>query len=91
MGLTEVFNEAAEKVKECQGLSDDDLLFLYGHFKQSNVGDCDTGKPNWLFDMKGAKKWDAWNACKGMSKEDAMKAYIEKVDALAGTSLMSKI
>jgi len=49
------------------------------------------GKPNWLFDMKGAKKWDAWNACKGMSKEDAMKAYIEKVDALAGTSLMSKI
>ncbi|XP_009471817.1 PREDICTED: acyl-CoA-binding protein [Nipponia nippon] len=37
-----------------------------------------------MLDFKGKAKWDAWNALKGMSKEDAMKAYIEKVEELKG-------
>lgn len=41
--------------------------------------------------MKGKAKWDAWNNRKGMGKDDAMKAYIEKVDSLCGTSLATKI
>eukprot|EP00775_Hariotina_reticulata_P011118 gene11118-11272_t len=35
-----------------------------------------------LLDLKGRKKWDAWNSKKGMSKEDAMKAYVELADKL---------
>ncbi len=41
--------------------------------------------------MKEKAKWDAWNSVKGTSKDDAMKAYIAKVDALCGTSLASKV
>ncbi|XP_009270539.1 PREDICTED: acyl-CoA-binding protein [Aptenodytes forsteri] len=37
-----------------------------------------------MLDFKGKAKWDAWNALKGMSKEDAMKAYIAKVEELKG-------
>ena len=29
--------------------------------------------------MEARAKWDAWNSVKGMSKEDAMKQYIEIV------------
>lgn len=36
-------------------------------------------RPGFL-DFVGRKKWDAWNAKKGMSKEDAMKAYIAEVE-----------
>ncbi|GAB5575599.1 acyl-CoA-binding protein [Prionailurus iriomotensis] len=35
-----------------------------------------------LLDLKGKAKWDAWNQLKGTSKEDAMKAYINKVEEL---------
>lgn len=41
--------------------------------------------------MSEKAKWDAYNSRKGMSKDDAMKAYIDKVDSLCGTSLASKI
>lgn len=41
--------------------------------------------------MKEKAKWDAWNGKKGMSKEDAMLAYINKVDSLCGTSFASKV
>ena len=32
--------------------------------------------------MKERAKWDAWKSCSGMSKEDAMNKYIEKVKSL---------
>ncbi|KAA8498726.1 Acyl-CoA-binding protein [Porphyridium purpureum] len=91
MGLEDVFKEAADKIKEVSGVSNDDMLFLYGHFKQATVGDCTTERPGGLFNQKEKMKWDAWNERKGMAKDDAMKAYIAKVDALAGTEFASKI
>lgn len=36
-----------------------------------------------MLDLKGKYKWENWNKRKGMSKEDAMKAYIELAEALA--------
>jgi len=47
------------------------------------IGDCNTDKPGML-DFKGKAKWEAWNARKGTSKEDAQKAYIELVNELLG-------
>lgn len=41
--------------------------------------------------MEAKAKWDAYSKRKGLSKEEAMKSYIEKVDALCGTSFASKI
>nr|XP_006137690.1 acyl-CoA-binding protein [Pelodiscus sinensis] len=57
------------------------MLFIYGHFKQATVGDVNTERPGFM-DFKGKAKWDAWNELKGMSKEEAMKAYIAKVEEL---------
>ncbi|XP_061631601.1 acyl-CoA-binding domain-containing protein 7-like isoform X2 [Phyllopteryx taeniolatus] len=70
------FEKAAEDVKNLKTRpSDQELLDLYGLYKQAIVGDVDTDRPG-LFDMKGKAKWDAWSSRKGMSKDDAMSAYI---------------
>ena len=53
-------------------------LACYGLFKQVTVGDNTTPQP-WAVQLEARAKWDAWNANKGMSKEDAMKAYIANV------------
>ncbi|KAL7293797.1 acyl-CoA-binding protein-like [Trichogramma pretiosum] len=82
MSLDENFNKAAEEVKELASQpSDNDLLEIYALFKQGTVGDCNTSRPGML-DFKGKAKWDAWNAKKGMSQDEAKKLYIEKVESL---------
>lgn len=45
---------------------------------QANVGDNTAARPG-MFDPKGRAKWDAYEKNKGMSQEDAMKAYIAHV------------
>ncbi|CAJ1062226.1 acyl-CoA-binding domain-containing protein 7 [Xyrichtys novacula] len=70
------FEKMAEDVKKVKTRpTDQELLDLYGLYKQAIVGDVDTERPGML-DLKGKAKWDAWNSRKGMSKEDAMTAYI---------------
>ncbi|KAG0771610.1 hypothetical protein G6F22_016334 [Rhizopus arrhizus] len=60
--------------------SNDELLELYGLYKQAIVGDNETSKPT--FDIKGRYKWDAWTKLKGMSQEEAEQKYIEFVEKL---------
>ncbi|XP_034864076.1 acyl-CoA-binding protein isoform X1 [Mirounga angustirostris] len=80
-GMAE-FDKAAEDVKHLKTKpADDEMLFIYSHYKQATVGDINTERPG-LLDLKGKAKWDAWNHLKGTSKEDAMKAYINKVEEL---------
>lgn len=43
MSLPDVFNEAAQHVKELPSASNEDKLELYSFFKQANEGDCTTG------------------------------------------------
>ncbi|CAO3673487.1 hypothetical protein G6F70_005963 [Rhizopus microsporus] len=75
------FNTAAEEVKKLsKSPSNDELLELYGLFKQATVGDNTTSKPT--FDLKGRYKWDAWTKLKGMSQEEAEQKYIELVEKL---------
>lgn len=76
------FNKAAEEVKSLpKKPADDDLLELYALFKQATVGDVNTSRPG-MFNLTEKYKWDAWNAKKGTSQEDARKAYIAKVNSL---------
>ncbi|XP_054847659.1 acyl-CoA-binding domain-containing protein 7 [Eublepharis macularius] len=82
MALQADFDKAAENVKKLKTKpSDDELLQLYGLYKQSTVGDINIECPGML-DLKGKAKWEAWNLKKGMSKDDAMKAYISKANEL---------
>jgi diazepam-binding inhibitor (GABA receptor modulating acyl-CoA-binding protein) len=41
-----------------------------------------TARPG-MFDMKGKAKWDAWEKCKGVSKEEAMQKYCEVIKRLS--------
>ncbi|KAH3671611.1 hypothetical protein OGAPHI_000314 [Ogataea philodendri] len=61
--------------------NDDELLQLYGLYKQATVGDNTTDKPG-VFDFKGKYKWEAWKNLEGTSQEDAEKKYISLVDEL---------
>ncbi|XP_034985466.1 acyl-CoA-binding domain-containing protein 7 [Zootoca vivipara] len=82
MTLEADFNTVAEKVKKLKAKpTDDELKELYGLYKQSTVGNINIECPGML-DLKGKAKWEAWNLKKGMSKEDAMKAYISKANEM---------
>ncbi|KAK9460310.1 acyl-CoA-binding protein [Lipomyces oligophaga] len=76
------FEKAADSVQQLPNKpTDDELLKLYGLYKQATVGDNTTTKPG-AFDFKGKYKWNAWNDLLGLSQEDAEKQYIELVETL---------
>lgn len=83
-GNSPEFEKAAADVRNLkQRPENEELLELYGLFKQATVGDCNTDRPG-MFDMKGRAKWDKWNGRKGMSKQDAEAKYIETAQAVVG-------
>ena len=53
-------------------------LKLYGLYKRSTVGVCNTTKPG-MFDLVGQKKWMEWNKYSNISKTDAENQYVETV------------
>lgn len=76
------FTEAAAKIKSLtERPNNEELLELYGYYKQATVGDVNTDRPG-MFYMKDRAKWDNWNSRKGLSKEEAEKKYIELVQEL---------
>ena len=78
----EEFEKAAEEIKTLtQRPTNEELLDLYGLYKQATVGDCNTERPG-MFDMKGKAKWDKWNELKGMSQEEARRKYVELANGL---------
>jgi acyl-CoA-binding protein len=82
MDLQEQFDKAVIRSKELpQRPSNDELLNLYALFKQASEGDATGDRPGG-FDFKAIAKFDAWVEKKGLSKEDAMQAYVALVDQL---------
>jgi acyl-CoA-binding protein len=57
------------------------LLRLYALYKQASSGDVQGERPGFT-DMVGRAKWDAWEALKGQTKDDAMQRYISLVEDL---------
>mmetsp|Transcript_27368 Transcript_27368/g.24133 ORF Transcript_27368/g.24133 Transcript_27368/m.24133 type:complete len:106 (-) Transcript_27368:263-580(-) len=69
-------------------------LSFYGLYKQATIGDCNISKPS-ITNMTATKKWEAWNAHKGHSSDEAKRLYIqccinlvpdsrEKIEAMNG-------
>ncbi|KAJ8633908.1 hypothetical protein MRB53_027244 [Persea americana] len=82
MGLKEEFEEHAAKAKTLpQTTTNENLLILYGLFKQATIGPVNTSRPG-MFSMKERAKWDAWKAVEGKSKDEAMSDYITKIKQL---------
>ena len=59
------------------------LLKLYALYKQASSGDADGKRPGFT-DMVGRAKWDAWNALKGTSQDDAKQQYVDLIEELKG-------
>jgi acyl-CoA-binding protein len=61
--------------------SDDELLKLYGLYKQATQGDARGARPGML-DFRGRAKFDAWKAVEGLDADDAMSGYVNAVSQL---------
>jgi diazepam-binding inhibitor (GABA receptor modulating acyl-CoA-binding protein) len=86
MTLPERFTDAQARVKTLESApSTTELLELYALYKQGSTGDVDGKRPGML-DIKGRAKFDAWNGKKGLTKDQAMEAYVALVDKLLATS-----
>lgn len=57
------------------------LLKIYALYKQASAGDA-TGERPGFTDMVGRAKFDAWDALKGTSKDEAMQQYIDLIEDL---------
>ena len=68
--------------------SDDLRLKFYGFFKQATEGSNQSKKPGFL-DPVGKYKWEAWTKLGDMSKEDAMKAYVDTFTEACKTMVLT--
>ncbi len=81
----QAFRDAVERVRKLpQRPSNQDLLALYGLYKQATEGDV-TGKRPGVFDLRGRAKHDAWATVRGKSTEDAMAEYVMLVERFEGS------
>jgi diazepam-binding inhibitor (GABA receptor modulating acyl-CoA-binding protein) len=77
-----LFKDASKEVHNLKTKpSDNELLELYGNYKQGTVGDINTDKPSFYM-FKDVAKWNAWNNVKGLSKLQAQVNYIKLVEEL---------
>ncbi|KAI8071340.1 Acb1 protein [Gongronella butleri] len=75
------FEEAAKQAKNFTRLpEDEELLRLYGLYKQATLGDNETEKPT--LDLKARYKWLAWDENRGMPQVEAEIQYIAYVEQL---------
>ncbi|XP_039648819.1 metalloreductase STEAP3-like isoform X5 [Perca fluviatilis] len=80
--MNDSFEQAVEDVKILKQRPGYGVLGeVYGLYKQATVGDVNIGRPG-IFDLAGRGKWDAWERRKGLSKDEAMAAYVKLVEEL---------
>jgi diazepam-binding inhibitor (GABA receptor modulating acyl-CoA-binding protein) len=83
MALQDDFDAAVANSKKLSERPDNQtLLKIYGLYKQATTGDITEKKPG-FGDMVGRAKWDAWNAVKGTSQDDARQQYVDLIRSLS--------
>ncbi|XP_056247686.1 acyl-CoA-binding domain-containing protein 5-B-like isoform X2 [Seriola aureovittata] len=65
--------------------SDDMMLMFYSYYKQATLGPCNIPRPSGFWDTRGKAKWDAWSSLGNMTKEEAMKNYVEDIQLILET------
>lgn len=76
------FDEAVNYIQNAEGdfkPSNDLKLEFYALYKQATEGDI-RGKRPGMMDFVGRAKYDAWEKVQGMSSEEAMQKYIERLE-----------
>lgn len=80
--LKAAFDQAVMQSKSLPEKPDNmTLLRIYALYKQATAGDVSGERPGFA-DMVGRAKWDAWDAVKGKSADEAMQDYIELIESL---------
>ncbi|PAV25580.1 acyl-CoA-binding protein [Tamilnaduibacter salinus] len=77
------FEEAVNYVQSAEGdfePSNETKLAFYALYKQATQGDVSGKKPGML-DVVGRAKYGAWEELKGMSSDEAMQKYIDRLEA----------
>lgn len=77
--LAKHFDEVSEQIKSYgkdQKMTNDDLLVLYGLFKQAKFGDNKDSQP-YRIQLEARAKWDAWDKQKGKSQAQAQHEYVQ--------------
>ena len=80
------FDAAVDKVRNAPSdggfkPSQEFQLKMYGLYRQAIDGDV-TGKKPGMLNPVSRYKWMAWKENEGMSREDAMAAYVAEVDKI---------
>ncbi|HLT13407.1 MAG TPA: acyl-CoA-binding protein [Marinobacter sp.] len=78
------FDESVNYIQTAEGdfkPSNELKLEFYGLYKQATEGDV-SGKRPGMMDFVGRAKYDAWEKLKGMSSDEAMQKYIDKLESL---------
>ena len=84
MSLQEQFAQAQQDSKNLPERPDNmTLLKIYGLYKQATQGDASGERPGFT-DMVGRAKFDAWDALKGTSQEEARQQYVDLIEELKG-------
>lgn len=80
------FKEAVDFIQNGRGdanPSNDQKLEFYALYKQATEGDV-SGKRPGMMDFVGRAKFDAWEKVKGLSQEEAMQRYVDRLEAMRG-------
>ncbi|WP_404365770.1 acyl-CoA-binding protein [Marinobacter sp.] len=78
------FDEAVNYIQNAEGdfkPSNELKLEFYGLYKQATEGDV-SGKRPGMMDFVARAKYDAWAKNKGMSQEEAMQKYIDRLEEM---------
>lgn len=76
------FRRICKEVRNLRALpTNDELLQLYGLYKQATIGNNETSEP-WSINIKAKAKWTAWKSYEGTDKETARSDYITLVNNL---------
>lgn len=78
------FDAAVQYIQTAEGgfqPSNELKLEFYALYKQATEGDVSGKKPGML-DIVGRAKYGAWEKAKGLSKDEAMQRYIDRLQEL---------
>lgn len=78
------FNDAVDFIQNGRGdasPSNEQKLEFYALYKQATEGDV-SGKRPGMMDFVGRAKFDAREKVRGLSREEAMQQYVDRLEAL---------
>ncbi|WP_250655489.1 acyl-CoA-binding protein [Alkalimarinus coralli] len=82
--LKQKFEESVNYVQNAEGdfkPSNELKLQMYALFKQATEGDVSGKKPG-MMDFVNRAKYTAWEEYKGLSSEEAMQRYVDRIEEL---------